>query len=195
MTEAGRPTPGGRRNWRKLNNALHRDVGYLIVGLTIVYAVSGLAVNHRADWNPSFRVEKKALQIEPIRATERAEIVQKARAALGLGEPRNAFRPDPDTLQLFFDRETYSVDLPTGAVLVERNRLRPVLYEMNQLHLNTPKGAWTWIADLYALALLFIAVSGLFVLKGRAGITGRGAWLTAIGILIPVACWFLLTPR
>jgi hypothetical protein len=187
------PARGGRVNWRKLNNALHRDVGYLIVGLTIVYGVSGLAVNHRADWNPSYRVEKRTLRIEPIRATERAEIVRQARAALGLGEPRNVFRPDPQTLQLFFETEKYSVDLPTGAVIVDANRPRPVLHEMNQLHLNTPKGAWTWIADLYAVALLFVAVTGLFVLKGRTGITGRGAWLTAAGIVFPIVCWLLLT--
>ena len=193
MTSAGVPGGGGRRNWRKLNNALHRDVGYLIVGLTIVYGVSGLAVNHRADWNPSYRLEKRTLQIEPIRATERGEIVRQARAALGLGEPRNVFRPDPQTLQLFFEAEKYSVDLPTGAVIVDANRPRPVLHEMNQLHLNTPKGAWTWIADLYALALLFVAVTGLFVLKGRTGITGRGAWLTAVGIVFPIVCWLLLT--
>jgi hypothetical protein len=27
----------------------------------------------------------------------------------------------------------------------------------------------------------------MFALKGRKGITGRGAWLTAIGVIIPVA--------
>jgi hypothetical protein len=195
VTAAPAPARGGRVKWRKLNNALHRDVGYLVVGLTIVYGVSGFAVNHRADWNPSYSLAKRALRIAPIRATERDEIVREARAALSLGEPRNVFRPDPQTVQLFYEREAYSVDLPTGAVIVDGVRPRPVLWEMNQLHLNTPKGAWTWIADLYALALLFVAVTGLFVLKGRTGITGRGAWLTGVGIAIPVACWLLLVPR
>lgn len=195
MNPAGVPPRGGRVNWRRLNNALHRDVGYLIVGLTIVYAVSGLAVNHRADWNPSYRLGKRSMRIAPIRATARDEIVREARAALALGEPRAVFRPDPETLQLFYENETWAVDLPTGAVIVDGVRRRPVLWEMNQLHLNTPKGAWTWIADLYAAALLFVALTGLFVLKGRTGITGRGAWLTALGAAIPLACWLLLVPR
>lgn len=195
MSPAPSPARGGRVNWRKLNNALHRDVGYLVVGLTVVYSVSGLAVNHRADWNPSHRLDRAARQISPIHATERDEIVRQARAALALGEPRAVFRPDRETLQLFYESRTYSVDLPTGAVIVDGVRKRPVLWEMNQLHLNTPKGAWTWIADLYAAALLFVSVTGLFVLKGRAGITGRGAWLTAIGAAIPLACWLLLVHR
>ena len=34
--------------------ALHRDAGYFVVGLTVIYALSGLAVNHIKDWDPNF---------------------------------------------------------------------------------------------------------------------------------------------
>jgi len=177
-------------NWRHLNNVLHRDIGYLAVGLTVVYGVSGVAVNHVRDWNPSYRVEKVALQIAPIRATDRDEIVAEAKQKLGVTQPpRNTFRPDPDTLQLFFRDGNYTIDLPTGRVITERTRPRPVLYEFNQLHLNTPKRLWTWIADLYAIGLVVLAITGMFVLKGKTGITGRGAWLTGAGVLLPIAYW------
>lgn len=176
--------------WRKWNNILHRDIGYLIVGLTLVYGISGVAVNHTADWNPSYRVERTTLMIEPVEAEGREEIIAEVKAKLGLTEEeRNAFRPDPETLQLFFPGRSYSVDLPTGTVLVQETRPRQVLFEVNQLHLNAPKRLWTWIADLYAVSLIVVAVTGLFVLKGRHGITGRGAWLTAIGILLPAVYW------
>jgi len=33
---------------------------------------------------------------------------------------------------------------------------------------------------------MIMAISGLFILKGRNGITRRGAWLTGVGIIIPV---------
>ncbi len=109
---------------------------------------------------------------------------------MGLDQPpRNAFRPDPETLRLFYPQQTYSVDLPTGHVIVERTRTRPVLFEMNQMHLNAPKRIWTLVADVYAVALVILAITGLFVLKGRLGITGRGAWLTAIGVLLPAVYW------
>ena len=177
-------------NWRHLNNVLHRDIGYLAVGLTLVYGVSGLAVNHKADWNPSYRVQKTTQRIDPVVATERAEIIREALAKLAIGEqPRNAFRPNPATLQLFFKELTYSVDLPTGNVIVEAAHPRPVLFEMNQMHLNTPKRLWTVVADAYAVALIVLAITGLFVLKGKLGITGRGAWLTGGGVLLPVAYW------
>jgi hypothetical protein len=47
------------------------------------------------------------------------------------------------------------------------------------------------MADLYAVALLALAVTGLFMLKGKKGITGRGAWLTTFGVLIPVVFLWL----
>jgi uncharacterized protein len=177
-------------NWRHLNNVLHRDIGYLAAGLTVVYAVSGVALNHVRDWNPSYRVQRTARTIEPIAATERDAIIREALLKLGLEQqPKNAFRPDPGTIRLFYPRHTYSIDLPTGAVVVEETRERPVLFEMNQLHLNAPKRVWTLLADVYAAALLVLAVTGLFVLKGRTGITGRGAWLTALGVVVPAAYW------
>ena len=176
--------------WHKLNVVLHRDVGYLAFALTIVYGVSGLAVNHRADWTPSFAQTKTAVTIEPLRGEGRAVLVADALTKLQIAvPPRSTFQPDPDTLRLFFENTTYSVDLPTGKVVIERNMPRPVLREFNDLHLNAPKGLWTWIADVYAVALILLAVTGLFVLKGRHGITRRGGWLTALGILLPGAYW------
>ena len=37
--------------WRKWNKIIHRDLGYLCFGLTIIYVISGVAVNHIATWN------------------------------------------------------------------------------------------------------------------------------------------------
>ena len=176
--------------WRKWNNILHRDIGYLAFALTLIYGVSGIAVNHTADWNPNYRLEKEFRKIDPVNATSRDEIISETLGKMNVDdELLNSFRPDPQTVQLFFDGKTYSVDLPTGNVLVESTRPRRVLFEFNQLHLNAPKRAWTYVADLYALSLIVVAITGLFVLKGKNGITGRGAWLTAIGVVIPLLYW------
>ncbi len=184
------PSPPRKVKWRKWNNILHRDIGYLVVALTLIYGVSGIAVNHTADWNPSYAVEKRALEIGPLAGETRDELVREARERLRLtDEPANAFRPDPETLQLFYARLTYSIDIPTGKVLVEEVRPRRVLFEFNQLHLNAPKRVWTYIADLYAVSLIVVAITGMFVLKGKTGITGRGAWLVGLGLAIPLLYW------
>jgi hypothetical protein len=60
-----------------------------------------------------------------------------------------------------------------------------VIKEFNLLHYNNIKKMYTWFSDLYAVALILLAITGLFVLRGKNGIIRRGAWLTAIGIILP----------
>jgi hypothetical protein len=175
-------------HWRKLNNLIHRDLGYLCFGLTIVYVISGVAVNHIDLWNPSYKVEHVRSHLAaPIAATSLDQPFIEG-LLVRLGENRrylNSFRPDPQTLQVFVEGNTISVNLTTGEVLQEKVMPRPLLRQANFLHLNHPKKLWSWFADLYAVCLGLLAVTGLFVLRGQKGITGRGAWLTALGILLP----------
>jgi len=179
--------------WRKWNTAIHRDLGYLCAGLTLVYAVSGVAVNHRADWNPSYQVRERAVRVDDLDASAPSspEYVAAVLQRLGVAdEVRGTFRPDPESLRIFLDGTTVDVDLAAGEAVMQEVRDRPGLRQANFLHLNHPKKLWTYMADVYAVALALLAVTGLFVLRGRNGITGRGAWLTAAGVVIPAA--FLL---
>ena len=41
---------------RKLLRVLHRDLGYFIVGMTVIYALSGIYLNHRHDLNPDYKI-------------------------------------------------------------------------------------------------------------------------------------------
>lgn len=153
-----------------------------------MFGVSGLALNHVADWNPNYRQSKTVLQVAPLQGTDRDALVTDAVQKLGLtGTMRNAFRPDPETLQLFYEEATYLIDVPTGQVIREETRPRPVLFELNQLHINASKGVWTVISDVYAVALIMMAVTGMFVLRGKNGLGGRGRWLVAAGAMIPIA--------
>lgn len=178
--------------WRKWNNLIHRDLGYLCVGLTLVYAVSGIAVNHRADWNPNYDIAVDIVEVGQLTSEPGSPaFIQDVMDRLDLTGPvRGTFLRDSTTVDIFLEESTVSVDLALGQATFEQVNERRVLRETNFLHLNEPKKAWTFMADIYAVALALLAITGMFVLKGRKGIKGRGAWLTAIGVLIPVA--FLL---
>ena len=177
--------------WRRWNRALHRDIGYLAAGLTIVYAISGLAINHMADWNPNYRLVQETREVGPLsKDLPEDELARILLERLRVAErPRAAFQPDEETLEVFMKQGKYSVDLPTGKTVFEALRPRPVLMAFNRLHINAPKQAWTYIADLYAAGLLGLGITGLFILRGPNGIRGRGAWLTATGCAIPALYW------
>ena len=84
---------------------------------------------------------------------------------------------------------------PTGKVIIEETRPRPVLFELNQMHLNASKGLWTVLSDIYAVALILMALTGMFVLRGPVGLGGRGKWLVGLGALIPIGYWVYTLSR
>ncbi len=173
-------------NWRSWNNALHRDIGFLCIGLTLVYAISGVAVNHIADWNPSYRVERVEANIGPIVGDPAdAGTVHMILARLNEhGKLESSYRPAPGRLQLFVDGRSILIELSSGHVVHDRAIPRPGLREMNYLHLNHPKKAWTWVADLYAVALAFLSISGLFMIRRKT--LCRGVVLSSVGVVLPL---------
>lgn len=181
-------------NWRRLNRAFHRDIGYFCAALTLVYAISGVAVNHVQDWNPNYRIEKVEQTFEPVPVGTRDEMVAALVERLGLpGPPVSSFRSEPHKVDLFYDGWSVQADATAGVAIVEKPRDRFILRDLNFLHLNHPKGLWTWFADAYAILLSVLAVTGLFILRGRNGLAGRGKWFATAGLLVPIV--FLIVLR
>ncbi len=173
--------------WRPWLRALHRDVGYVAVGLTFVYALSGLAVNHIAQWDPNFQNYETSHEMGGAVHGDDAQASAAVLAKLGVREtPREVYREGEGDLEILFDHRTLHVDLATGHIVDEGQKPRLLLRIANWLHLNRGKKAWTYFADAYAVGLLFLASSGLFMLPGRKGILGRGAVFVLLGIAIPV---------
>lgn len=175
---------GRVRTWLR---ALHRDAGYLAVGLTMVYALSGIAVNHIADWDPNF---VHAEEVRPLKGTlprsDRAAAKQVLRT-LGIDErPTSIYRASDTQLEITLPHGAVHVDAERHEIVHEGQRDRFLLRVANWLHLNRGKKAWTIFADGYAGLLLFLAVSGMFMLPGKKGLIGRGGILVAMGIAVPV---------
>ncbi len=182
---AERPTrPLRVRPWLR---ALHRDLGYLAVGLTIVYALSGLAVNHIEDWDPNFHNYDATHQLTPPLPNDDPAIAALLLQTLAIEQPaREVYRSDADELTVELDGRSFHINTRSGHVLESGQRPRWLLRAANWLHLNRGKKAWTYIADGYAAGLLLLAGTGLFMLPGRKGLVGRSGVLVALGVAIPV---------
>ena len=189
------PAPARRPfHGRRLLRALHRDTGYLVAGLTVVYAVSGIAVNHIEDWNPTWHLVREERRFAPMPVTDRETMTAELVRVLELpGPPRSAFRRAPEQIELFYDGWSVQADVTAGVASTMRPSERPLLGDANHLHLNHPRGAWTFVADAYGFLLAGLAISGLFMIRGRLGLRGRGKWLLAAGLALPAL--FLLLRR
>lgn len=184
------PGPGARRkrwNARPWLRALHRDAGYFAVGLTLIYALSGLAVNHIKDWDPNFNQVERSHQLTLPLPSSDAGAAAHVLSKLGIKEtPREVYRASDTQLDIVFDQLTFHVDTASGRVLEEGQKPRAFLRLANWLHLNRGKKAWTYVADGYAILLLFLAISGLFMIPGRKGLLGRGGVVAVLGAAVPV---------
>lgn len=186
---------GSKVNWYRLNRSLHRDIGYLCIGLTLVFAISGIAVNHLRDWNPNYSITKE-VNIEPslITLIDEAEIVEIMMMSFELSQDVKAnYWASENEFKVFLnDGSNLSANLMNGAIQFERIEERFLLKSVNTLHLNEAKQAWVIFSDAYAVMLIFLALSALFMVKGKHSPWGRKGVLVLIGFAIPL--FFIFSP-
>jgi hypothetical protein len=178
-----------RVRWRHLFRVLHRDIGYVCVALTIAYALSGIAVNHIDDWNPSYTFSERTVDIGPLPAgtlaQQEAFVVDKL--ALDRATVRGHFAETATSLRVFLtEGQEAVIDTRTGRGTLKTIAKRAVLFEVNALHLNNLKGIWTYVADIFALALVILALTGATMMKGDRGFAGRGKYFIGAGLAIPI---------
>lgn len=173
---------------KKWNNILHRDLGYFFVTMTLIYAISGIALNHINDWNPNYIIENKQFKTEIIgdKNSITKETILSSLEEMGYkDEFKSFYYPNNNRLKIFIENGSIETDLLTGNSKLESIKRRPLFYEINFLHYN-PGKLWLWFADFYALGLIILAITGMFVLGGRKGIKGRGWKFVIAGTIIPI---------
>jgi hypothetical protein len=175
-----------RKRWRAWLRGVHRDIGYLAVGFTVIYALSGIAMNHIDDWDPNFRATEVTHKIAPLTgALSDAEATRRVVAATGIASAVTDVYRAGDEVRLTFasgDKATAIAD----TVTVQNRRDRFFFRVADWLHATRGKQAWKFIADVYAALLLYLAISGIFMIKGKLGLRWRGASLIALGLAAPI---------
>ena len=174
---------------RKWSRILHRDFGFFFVGATIIYGLSGIALNHMQDWNPNYVVELDDFTTD-IQLNKSPEVTANILNLLDKIDDRDNYKkhyyPQSDYIKIFLKGgSSVIVNTETGEGTAEFLRKRQVFYQVNYLHYN-PSEWWMWFSDIFAGALIILAITGLFLLKGKNGLAGRGGWLTVAGIIIPI---------
>lgn len=161
-----------------------------MVALTIAYSLSGIAVNHIDDWNPNYSYDDRSIDIGALPAGSLVEREAYVVAKVGLDRTavRGHFQESDHDFRVFLDEgQEIRVDTRTGKGTHKRITKRAVFFEVNALHLNNLKGAWTYIADAFAVLLIVLALTGVSMMKGDRGFAGRGKYFVGAGLLVPIA--------
>ncbi|OFX85689.1 MAG: hypothetical protein A2W99_06080 [Bacteroidetes bacterium GWF2_33_16] len=174
---------------RKLNRDLHRDLGYIFFAMTVIYGLSGIALNHIDDWNPNYVIKNKEISATissfDFQDLSRDNAIALLKNIAPEEKYKNHYFPKEGVIKIFIKDGNIELDTQTGKGFIETSKRRPVFHQVNYLHYN-PRKWWTITSDIFAGSLILLAITGLFILKGKNGITGRGAWLTSIGIIVPL---------
>jgi hypothetical protein len=186
--------PTIKKRWRAWLRAVHRDFGYLAIGFTVIYAISGIAQNHIEDWGEvSYKTSETTRTITPVADDAPDAIAIKAVAdAANLGTPTAAFRAG-DEVRLEYANGAKATAIGSELVVQARER-RAFIGAANWLHTARNKSGWRYVADIYALLLLYLAISGIFMIKGKLGLKWRGAVLISIGVAVPVTAVMVSGP-
>lgn len=124
-------------NIRNSLRSLHRDFGYLVVGITFIYTVSGIALNHRSDWNPHYtlvaedvtlsasdQIEYTKDEINTILKNFKYDAVYKKHFITKNGE-----------IKIFIVEGTVMYNPQQGKAELEVLKKRPFLFQINKIHL------------------------------------------------------------
>lgn len=180
---------------RKWSRIVHRDLSFFFAGMVLIYAISGIVMNHRDTINPNFSITRKEYKITeklPDKAGMSKERVLALLEPLGeAGHYTKHYFPQANVMKVFLKGgSNLVVDVKTGEAVYESVTRRPLIGAMARLHYN-PGQWWTYVADIFAIALIVITLSGILLLKGNKGLIGRGGIELIAGILVPLLFLFL----
>ena len=174
--------------------SVHRDLAYLYLGLIIAFSFSGIFLNHRRLWHPETYVfSEKEITIQPItdKETITDEFIKQFSKEQQITDKVRRFRVEGTTLKISYVTNDVSIDIATGKGKLESYKTTPILGHMTKLHVDTSNW-WIYYSDIFGIAMLVIAITGMFIQKGQFSFRARGWKLALLGMIFPLIFLFLL---
>ena len=183
------------QNIRKWSRHIHRDLSYFLSGMIIIYALSGIAMNHRNTFNPNYsidRIEYKLDKALPARSEiKKNDVMLLLTDIEEEGNYTKHYFPKENIMKVFLKGgSNLYVNLSTQEAVYEKLTRRPFFSAITSLHYN-PGNWWTYFSDFFAIGLMLITLSGIIMIKGSKGLWGRGGLELLAGIIIPLLFLFL----
>jgi uncharacterized protein len=175
---------------------IHRDFAYFYLGLIIAFSFSGIFLNHRRDWNPrKYTYSSREINVPPVLNADSSindTYIATFTKSQNIKDNLRRFSVEKKLLSISYEKHDVKIDLVTGKGKIEAYHTTPVLGQMTQLHVDTSKW-WIYYSDVFGVAMLTIAFTGMFIQKGENSFWQRGWKLALIGVIFPLIFLFLLS--
>ena len=150
---------------------LHRDIGFFVVGLTIIYCISGIMLTLR---NTDFLKSETSIK----KTIDSGLNANQLNRALHLKKMKVVSESEDEII--FFNGK---YNKGTGLVSYTSMEIPSVLRTFNALHTVSANDSRCWFTIIYAFSLLFLAVSSFWMYRPETKNFKRGIIISALGIL------------
>jgi hypothetical protein len=198
-----------KQNLESLVRSLHRDLGYFVIGLTLIYAITGIILSGRAlgwlekTYNADI-IMSKNIEVQEFNSLFINTILEGEIASIF---PEDSYESVKEHLKLKVLEEkenkkneisfnawrsldvTYNKDTGVTNILYVGH---PVVIKLFlDVHKSTHTKAWFYLAIIYSVILSFLALSSLLMLKGKYGFKRRGIYFMLGGFAVVALFLFL----
>ncbi len=158
---------------------IHRYLGFFLVGIMAVYAISGVVLIFR---NTEFL--KRETQVEKaLEPNLSPEALGKKLSIKGL----KIIRQEGD--MVYFEQGSYNQ--ASGEVVYTTKKLPLVLDKMTKLHKANTDHPLFWLNIFFGLALLFFVVSAFWMFRPATSVFKKGLYFTLGGIVLTLILLFV----
>ncbi|VXC06928.1 conserved membrane hypothetical protein [Flavobacterium sp. 9AF] len=168
---------------------LHRDLGYIYLGLIISFAFSGILMNHREDWHPEkYTLETKDIQVElPANESDiNDSYAENLAKELKIEDKIKRHNVRKGQFRMQFENTEVEIDLKSGKGEIISFIKTPLISQTMFLHKNTSNW-WIYFSDIFGISLIIIAITGAMMIKhGKHTFARRGWKLALAGLLFPI---------
>ena len=158
---------------------IHRYLGFFLVGIMAVYALSGVVLIFR---NTDFLKQEK--QVEEVVETNLSS--EELGKKLHIKELK-VTNEEGDLVS--FEQGTYN--RATGEAVYRTKQLPLVLDKMTKLHKANTNHPLFWLNIFFGLSLLFFVVSAFWMFRPATSVFKKGLYFTLGGIVLTVVLLFV----
>jgi len=158
---------------------IHRYLGFYLVGIMAVYAISGIAMIFRND--DTFKISSEVETTLPINLDE-----------VALGKALKIKRLAIEKVegdQLIFKEGTYNQ--ATGKTVYLKKELPYILDKMEHFHKATTNSPIYWLNIFFGVSLLFFVISSFWMFLPYSSVFKKGIYFTLAGILMTLLILFV----
>lgn len=152
--------------------ALHRDIGFLFIGFTLIFCISGILLIFKdTDFLKKERIVEKTMSPNMVSSD------------LGKALHLKEFKVlKEESGIVYFNEGTYNKT--TGHISYKSKELPSFLSKLTDIHKSSSKNIVHWFTLVYGITLLFLAISSFWMFKLKTKMFRRGIVFAFVGLVI-----------